>query len=663
MNPLARFDNLLRYDDPQHPFVDRAAHLSLSFAGPAIMGPQWLHPRSMLATLQILEPVLKLGLYTDDDWLPVHRDTLTSRACEAVEHGGRGAFAVESRWAFDGPRVVQGCFIFRNTSDKPRELRAAWIGAARPDDQLYMLKLFPGADRSPRTPHVAAGDGAYAIRWLPEGSCDLPALGMKIEALDAGAGLEAWCGERPWHADREPANEGLHYAFILAPVMLEPGGTVEVRFAVQVAAANPGDTLPPFEPVAAGDMSESVRASEAAASPVLGDDNDALVRRARLGLWRCSLRGLNGFFGRDTASLCMADTSGFSSTFFWDSLFTSSVLAGLDPELSRGAICTLFSRQLDHDGSCQEQQWNFGVTHRRPQQSPQSPLVAWAINRHLERHDDLPFARDMYRRTWSNYRFWTNYCDADGDGLCEYRWSGQIADNSPIWDPYNRDTGGCTWLPPVASVQLNSFLYREAMELALMADDLGEADDAARLRTEAAALCERLHAVCYVAADRRFWDYNHHTQHHQRTPTFWMFWPLWARMPLDPAWVTHIIEDVLLDPKHFFGDVPFPSVAYDDPKYDSLGYWRGKAWPHVSCWLIETLDQHGYVKEADDAARRLLRAFALSGGPSENLSTDLTRPHGGHPDYNWGCAAVLHLAERLGRYHPNHPKRGVRLTH
>ena len=546
MNPLAPFDDLLRYDDPQHPFVDRAAHLSLSFAGPAIMGPQWLHPRAMLATLQMLEPVLKLGLYTDDDWLPVHRDTLTSRACEAVEHGGQGPFGVEARWAFDGPRVVRGCFTFRNKTD----------------EQLYMLTLFPGADRSPRTPHVAAGDGAYAIRWLPEGSCDLPALGMKIEALDAGAGLEAWCGERPWHADREPADGGLHNAFVLEPTTLEPGGTIGLHFAVQVAAANPGDTLPPFVPVERKDVPSAVRVSEAAASPMLDDDDDALVRHARLGLWRCSLHGLNGFFTGDTASLCMADTSGFSSTFFWDSPFTSSALAGLDPELSRGAIRTLFSRQLDHDGSCQEQQWSFGVTHRRPQQSPQSPLVAWAINRHVERHDEPGFARDMYPRAMRNFRFWTDYCDADRDGLAEYRWSGQIADNSPIWDPCNRDTGGCTWLPPVASVQLNSFLYREAMELALLVDKLGEADHAERLRNEAAAICERLHAVCYVAADRRFWDYNHHTQHHQRTPTFWMFWPLWAQMPLDPAWVTHMIEDVLLDPAQFFGDVPIPSVAY-----------------------------------------------------------------------------------------------------
>ncbi len=652
MSTLERFNHLLRYDDPRHPFVDRAGHLSLSFAGPSIMGPQWLHPRAMLATIHMLEPVLKLGLYTDDDWRPVHRDTLTSRACEAVERGEGGGFAVEARWAFASPQTVRGYFTFRNASAVEQELRGAWIGAAKPDDQLHMLTLFPAADRSPRTPHVDAGEGSYTIRWLAEGGCDLPALAMKVSVGGVEHGVGSWCGAQPWHADRRPSADGRHYAFILPPTSVPPGGSVTVGFAVQVTAANPGDDLPPFESVAAGDLGDTVRASEALAAPVLGRDEDALVRRARLGLWRCSLVGLNGFFAGDTASLCMADDSGFSSTFFWDSLFTSSALAGLDPDLSRGAIRTLFSRQLDHDGSCQEQQWNYGVTHRRPQQSPQSPLVAWAINRHLERHDDPDFARDMYPRTMQNFRFWTDYCDADRDGLAEYRWSGQIADNSPIWDPYNRDTGGCTWLPPVASVQLNGFLHREATELALLADELGNADDAADLRVRAAAICTRLHEVCYVAADRRFWDYNHQTQHYQRTPTFWMFWPLWSGMPLDPAWVTHMIEDVLLDPRQFFGGVPFPSVAYDVPTYDPLGYWRGKAWPHISCWLIEVLDRHGYVDEADEAARRLLRAFTLAGGPGENLSTDLERPDRGHPDYNWGCAAVLHLAERLGRYTP-----------
>jgi len=104
-----------------------------------------------------------------------------------------------------------------------------------------------------------------------------------------------------------------------------------------------------------------------------------------------------------------------------------------------------------------------------------------------------------------------------------------------------------------------------------------------------------------------------------------------------------LIEDVLLDPNQFFGTIPFPSVAYDECTYSPNRYWRGKAWPHVSTWLIEMLKAEGYEKEARVAARRLLAAWSELGFPSENLSTDPYRPDGGFADYNWGCAAVLLL--------------------
>lgn len=660
-DPADRFDDLIRYDRHDHPFVDRAAHLSLSFSGPSTVGPQWLHPRAVLATTQRLEPVLKPGLYTDHDWLPLHRDALVSRPCEAIESGGSGDVRVDSRWWFSSPRTARGRFTVRNAGDAARELRLAWLGAALPDDSLHMLSLFPGASPAARTPHVSAGDAAYAIRWLPEGGCDLPSLGLRVQLLGEDPDADAWCGDLPWHASREPAAGGLNYAFVLPPTTLGPSESRSFDFAVQFHAANWHGELPAFEELAADEPADAIAANRAAVAPVLGDDADPLVRRARLSLHRCSLRGLNGLFGDDHASLCTANALGFSSTFFWDSLFTSSALAGLDPELSRGAIRVLFCRQLAFDGSCQEQQWNFGVGFRRPQQSPQSPLVAWAINRHLERHDDLPFAADLYDRALANLDFWTNFSDADRDGLSEYRWSGQIADNSPLWDRYNGDTGHCCWLPPVASVQLNCFRYREALELALIADDLGKTGEAADLRAQAVAIAARLEEICYVPADHAFWDFNHQTQHHTRARTFWMFWPLWAGLPLEEPARRHLL-DTLLDPKQFFGPIPFPSTAYDEPTYDPTGYWRGRAWPHISCWLVEVLDRHGHAAEADEAARRLLRGWTLAGGPGENLSTDVNRPDAGHPNYNWGCAAVLHLAERLGRYEPRFPCRRRRLA-
>ena len=85
-----------------------------------------------------------------------------------------------------------------------------------------------------------------------------------------------------------------------------------------------------------------------------------------------------------------------------------------------------------------------------------------------------------------------------------------------------------------------------------------------------------------------------------------------------------LIENVLLDPAQFFGEIPFPSTAYDEPTYDSTGYWRGRAWPHITYWLLQTLVRHGYVAEANEAARRTLTAL-----PAPRVSRKTSPPD--HP--------------------------------
>jgi glycogen debranching enzyme len=236
--------------------------------------------------------------------------------------------------------------------------------------------------------------------------------------------------------------------------------------------------------------------------------------------------------------------------------------------------------------------------------------------------------------------------DTDRDGLSEYRWTGQVSDNSPMWDPYSQfgDGAGCGWVPPVASVPLNCFLIWDARHLARHANDLGFKADASAFTQRADDLQERLLRTCYVPAEKRFWDYNHHTRTHTKAKTFWMFWPLFAGVEMPRATRDSLLK-ALLDPAQFFGPVPFPSVAYNEPAYDARGYWRGRAWPHLSFFLLQTLVRLGHEKEARAAAARLVSWYSRQTGFLENICTDPaeTKPHG-FPDYNWGSAAFYLMA-------------------
>ena len=126
-----------------------------------------------------------------------------------------------------------------------------------------------------------------------------------------------------------------------------------------------------------------------------------------------------------------------------------------------------------------------------------------------------------------------------------------------------------------------------------------------------------------------------------------MFWPLWAGMPVDAETKREMIEDVLLDPAQFFGAIPFPSVAYDEPAYDPQGYWRGRAWPHISYWLLQMLCREGYEAQAHAAADRILAAGMRDAAFAENMATDPALwGAAGQPDYNWGAAAFYLMATR-----------------
>ncbi|MFP4552005.1 MAG: amylo-alpha-1,6-glucosidase, partial [Spirochaetales bacterium] len=366
--------------------------------------------------------------------------------------------------------------------------------------------------------------------------------------------------------------------------------------------------------------------------------------RARWALTRTGYRAneRGGEFGRLVASTCVPSSHGFTKAFFWDALFSSAAASKFDPKLATGAILAQFVRQ-DEKGYCPEHGFNYHVPGRNIIGAPQAPVAGWAVDKYIKANgEDKAFLEEVYPILVRNHRYWQEYSDQDRDGLSEWTWSGQTADNSPLWDEVVRRSvyAGCSWIPPIASVQLNSFLYRDATHLAEVAARLGHDDEAATYRERAQALQDALMRVCYLPQEKRFWDYNHATGRHTRVPTFYMCWPIWAGMEVPADAKRDLIENVLLDPEQFYGPVPFPSVAYNHPAYEPAGYWRGKAWPQITYWLLEMLATEGYTKEADEAARRFLAVYDREPSFPENITTDSSvYQAGGVADYNWGVAA------------------------
>ena len=678
MNPDLLFADLIPCNNFFFPFVDRHAWFGVTFDQGRALGPGMLQLRSTAFTAQPADALLPLWVCESGQWTPVARQRITHLPWCVTEEGTLGSVSVIARHVYLDERTLLCTFSFTNCGDQSQTLTPAWCGLLNGDRFRGKPQLEAGfgiEDHPRRTlwaellPDGLAGGLRDETGILPQ-----PALRVR-----APAGVNASLHRGPcWtHADAEPAIaarelDAIHYRFTPGDLTLAPGEQRLFNFVVDLdvttfrdAQQQPGLQTRKKHRQKAGGMSApesydtdaAVAASRerflsridwtnppAAPTPAL----QAKAWRARWALQRTGFQSRPADeFGGSIASTCVPSNSGFTRVFFWDSLFTSVALSDFDPEFARGAIRAVFARQDPESGACPEHSFNFHVQGRSVIGAPQMPVASWAVGRYLRRHpDDEEFLAEIYPRLALNHRYWLRQGDRDGDGLAEPTWTGQCADNSPLYEPYYTGSErGCTWLPPIASVQLNAFLYRDAMELAALADRLGRHGDAAEWRGSAERRAGALLRVCYLPDEHRFWDYDHATRRHRRVRTHTMFWPVWAEMPVPGPVKRDLIENVLLDPLQFFGPIPFPTVAYDERHYDSGGYWRGRSWPHISYWLIEMLAREGYADAAAEAARRTLAAMLRDPAFTENLNTNADHHEcGGQLDYNWGCAAVYLLA-------------------
>ena len=275
-----------------------------------------------------------------------------------------------------------------------------------------------------------------------------------------------------------------------------------------------------------------------------------------------------------------------------------------------------------------------------------APVATWALLKAWKAYGRRPDLAAAYPLLAAFHEAWFRHCDRDGDGIPEWRNSGNPADDSPRFDAYAPAKGSaCFVLPPFPSADLCAYLLLDARGLGYIARELGDVTGAERWAQRAHDLRRQLLEQHWDADGRFFYDRDPQGNH-VRVKTFFGLLPLWADPGLLPAETAReAIRNHLLNPAEFWGDIPFPSVAYDEPTYDPTGYWRGRTWAHVYFWNTELLHLHGFHAEAEEACRRYVRITAAHKEPMENFPTDATMLHKRTVrSYNWcGAGTVFFL--------------------
>lgn len=208
------------------------------------------------------------------------------------------------------------------------------------------------------------------------------------------------------------------------------------------------------------------------------------------------------------------------------------------------------------------------------------------------------------------------------------------------------------WNKQAVWIDFSCQMAFDALNLAEMADALGENDKVAELRAEHAELAEKINQYCWNEEAGWYFDVcsdGHILRYHIAS-----VWVLIAQVAT-PERAKRVI-DKLKNPEYFNRPIPFPALAKVDPEYEpETGYWRGAVWPSTNYMAIHGLLKYGEKEFAEDVARRYYNAYAaiweITGSVWENISCeqcDHIKPWSGENFCGWGAIAPIALPKEFG---------------
>lgn len=330
-----------------------------------------------------------------------------------------------------------------------------------------------------------------------------------------------------------------------------------------------------------------------------------------------------GFLSKHISSY---PSRGYSSHFLWDSCFQNLAYEEMDINLAKDFMLQFVETQRP-DGKYGQ---FLCSTWMRPHYS-QPSLIGWASMRIVEKTKDLSFAKVMLDSIEKNNEWWINNRMTEfGLISCPHGLeTGQ--DDSPRFD--DGDTLAC---------DMNSYLLSQINITAKIAEMIGDEVRCQKLKKEASVLSENMIKYLYCEEENIFYDalLKNNTKIRIVSPVSLL--PLWADIDFPEDKAKDMIEKYLLNPEYLFGNVPFPSVAYNEEKYVSDGWWRGPTWMPEAWLMLETLEKYGYHQKMLEAASRLLDVLINDKKMHELFDSESGKGLG-YAEQGWTCGIFIKL--------------------
>ncbi len=317
---------------------------------------------------------------------------------------------------------------------------------------------------------------------------------------------------------------------------------------------------------------------------------------------------------------------GYPTHFMWDSCFQNLAYELMNEKIAEDSLL-LLCENIRPDGKIPQ---FLCSTWFRPHDA-QPALLGWAAKRFFEQTNDIEFIKRIFAPLENNNRWWlTNRITRFGvikcaDGLE----TGQ--DNSPRFDKGT-----------VLAVDMNSYLLNQVKITAHFARLLSLEDKAAYWESVAEKLNDSMIKYLYDEEKNLFFDADAVTGEKQSLITSSGLIPLWAGVKIEESKIKAMINNYLLNPVYFYGNVPFPSVAYTEEVYDPKDWWRGPTWMPEAWLMTEILKKFGFEAEYRQSIEKLYNIL-LEDGVLHELFNSETGAGMGNVEQGWTAAVFIKL--------------------
>jgi glycogen debranching enzyme len=218
------------------------------------------------------------------------------------------------------------------------------------------------------------------------------------------------------------------------------------------------------------------------------------------------------------------------------------------------------------------------------------------------------FLEEAYKSGAKFYRFYIANRDSNSNGLCE--WGGEASLESlrdarvAVWDKVG-------WPSNFEGPDLNSMLVMEAKSLAQMAALLGHHEEAEKWSADAQNRSKLINGTMWDKANGFYYNVTRNDQSFSyrhpddlKIKEIIGFLPLWAG--ISDTDQTSKLVSTMTNPDEFWRPFGVPTLSAKDSYYNPIGYWNGPVWVQWNYLLFRGLLDHGYKKEAEELAMKVL---------------------------------------------------------